>query len=161
MLSLSRAVAAAAGGLGLRTAGALAGRRAAAASAAVPQPAVSDGPDEWRARLGEVRTDWTREEVESVYGQPLLELVHTAATVHRAHHDPLSVQKCTLLSIKTGGCPEDCTYCSQSSKHETAVKATRLMGLEEVYDAAVRAKAAGSTRFCMGAAWRGPSQVRE
>ena len=71
------------------------------------------------------------------------------------------VQRCTLLSIKTGGCPEDCGYCSQSAKvsKETGTKAEKLMGLEEVYEAAVRAKASGSTRFCMGAAWRGPSQV--
>jgi biotin synthase len=70
------------------------------------------------------------------------------------------VQRCTLLSIKTGGCPEDCGYCSQSSKHkEVGLKAEKLMDLEEVYAAAIRAKAAGSTRFCMGAAWRGPSQV--
>lgn len=74
----------------------------------------------------------------------------------------VQVQKCTLLSIKTGGCPEDCNYCSQSSKHSesTGTKATKLLGLDEVYEAAVRAKEAGSTRFCMGAAWRGPSQVR-
>lgn len=97
-----------------------------------------------------------------MYNTPLLDLVHRAASVHRMHHDPQLVQKCTLLSIKTGGCPEDCNYCSQSSKHSkaTGTKATRLMNLDEVYEAAVRAKEAGSTRFCMGAAWRGPSQVR-
>ena len=97
-----------------------------------------------------------------MYNTPLLDLVHRAACVHRMHHDPQLVQKCTLLSIKTGGCPEDCNYCSQSSKHSkaTGTKATRLMDLDEVYNAAVRAKEAGSTRFCMGAAWRGPSQVR-
>jgi len=79
--------------------------------------------------------------------------------VHRAHNDPAMVQRCTLLSIKTGGCPEDCGYCSQSSHHETATKAEKLLDLDTVYEAALRAKAAGSTRFCMGAAWRGPSQV--
>lgn len=92
---------------------------------------------------------------------PLLDLVFRAASVHRRHHDPALVQKCTLLSIKTGGCPEDCNYCSQSSSHETGTRATKLMGMDEVYEAAVRAKASGSTRFCMGAAWRGPSQARQ
>jgi len=162
MLALGRA--ALAHSLRRNAGGAVGGVAAVSArwsSAAVPQPVSSeeDVTESWKSRLGEVRTDWSRAEVEAVYGQPLLELVHLAGTVHRAHHDPLSVQKCTLLSIKTGGCPEDCTYCSQSSKHETDVKATKLMGLEEVYEAALRAKAAGSTRFCMGAAWRGPSQV--
>lgn len=77
------------------------------------------------------------------------------------HHDPSMVQRCTLLSIKTGGCPENCNYCSQSShwSEDTGLKAEKLMGLEEVYEAAVRARESGSTRFCMGAAWRGPSQV--
>lgn len=109
----------------------------------------------------DVRTNWTREEIQQIYDMPLLDLVYRAASVHRKHHDASMVQKCTLLSIKTGGCPEDCNYCSQSSKHskETGTKATKLMSLDEVYEAAVRAKEAGSTRFCMGAAWRGPSQV--
>jgi biotin synthase len=100
--------------------------------------------------------------VEEIYSAPLLDLVFRAASVHRKYHDPNLVQKCTLLSIKTGGCPEDCNYCSQSSKHSetTGTKATKLLDLEEVYEAAKRAKASGSTRFCMGAAWRGPSQVR-
>eukprot|EP00892_Ulva_mutabilis_P010679 jgi/Ulvmu1/7984/UM004_0219.1 len=108
-----------------------------------------------------VRTNWTREEVQGIYDMPLLDLVFRAASVHRTYHDPKMVQKCTLLSIKTGGCPEDCNYCSQSSKHSesTGTKATKLMDLEEVYEAAVRARDSGSTRFCMGAAWRGPSQV--
>ena len=102
-----------------------------------------------------------REEITEIYQMPLLDLVYRAAKVHRMHHDPNMVQKCTLLSIKTGGCPEDCNYCSQSAKHskETGTKATKLMNLDEVYEAAVRAKMSGSTRFCMGAAWRGPSQV--
>lgn len=104
----------------------------------------------------------SREEVQQIYDMPLLDLVFRAASVHRTYHDPKMVQKCTLLSIKTGGCPEDCNYCSQSSKHSesTGTKATKLMDLEEVYEAAVRAKDSGSTRFCMGAAWRGPSQVQ-
>ncbi|GFR42199.1 hypothetical protein Agub_g3090, partial [Astrephomene gubernaculifera] len=115
----------------------------------------------WIRELGVVRTDWTREEVSEVYNAPLLDLVYRAASVHRMYNDPSMVQRCTLLSIKTGGCPENCGYCSQSShwSKDTGLKAEKLMDLEEVYQAALRAKEAGSTRFCMGAAWRGPSQV--
>eukprot|EP00210_Caulerpa_lentillifera_P005586 g5343.t1 len=100
-------------------------------------------------------------EIENVYSMPLLELVYTAASVHRLYHDPRKVQRCTLLNIKTGGCPEDCHYCSQSSKYKatTGTKAEKLMNVGDVYEAALKAKEAGSTRFCMGAAWRGPSQV--
>lgn len=96
-----------------------------------------------------------------VYRTPLLDLVHMASTVHRENNDPSMVQRCTLLSIKTGGCPETCNYCSQSSSwsKSTGTKAEKLLALEDVYAAAQRAKASGSTRFCMGAAWRGPSQV--
>eukprot|EP00884_Botryococcus_braunii_P003223 jgi/Botrbrau1/12901/Bobra.0299s0017.1 len=133
-----------------------------AAQHAEPQPDVSAFTEEprWLRELGVIRNDWTREEVAEVYETPLLDLVYRAATVHRMYNDPQMVQRCTLLSIKTGGCPEDCGYCSQSSKHkEVGLKAEKLMDLEEVYAAAIRAKAAGSTRFCMGAAWRGPSQV--
>lgn len=90
----------------------------------------------------------------------MLDLVFAAAKAHRMHNEPGMVQRCTLLSIKTGGCPEDCGYCSQSSHHKKVdLKAEKLMDLEEVYEAAVRAARSGSTRFCMGAAWRGPSQV--
>ena len=105
--------------------------------------------------------DWTKREVEDLYARPLLDLVHDAAKTHRMHHDARQVQRCTLLSIKTGGCPETCNYCAQSSswKGETKLKAEKLMGVEEVLEAAKRAKDAGSTRFCMGTAWRGPSQV--
>lgn len=106
-------------------------------------------------------TPCRKKEVADIYESPLIELIHNAATVHRMHNDPSMVQRCTLLSIKTGGCPENCNYCSQSShwSKETGTKAEKLMDLEDVYQAALRAKAAGSTRFCMGAAWRGPSQV--
>jgi len=125
--------------------------------------AASDMPlsPKLRSRLGEVRTDWTKKEIQALFDQPLLELVFEAASVHRRFHDPRQVQQCTLLSIKTGGCPETCKYCSQSSswKKETGLKAEKLMDFEPVYEAAKRAKQAGSTRFCMGAAWRGPSQV--
>lgn len=106
-----------------------------------------------------VRTDWTREEVRRLYNHPLLDLVYHAATAHRIYFNPREVQQCTLLSIKTGGCPEDCKYCSQSSSYKTSVKAEKLMTLEDVLESAKRAKEAGSTRFCMGAAWRGVSQV--
>ena len=100
------------------------------------------------------RNDWTRAEVQAVYDQPLLELIRDAGACHRAHWDSRDVQQCTLLSIKTGGCTEDCGYCSQSVRHKTHVKPTKQLPVEEVVESARRAKAAGSTRFCMGAAWR-------
>ncbi|MBI3297116.1 MAG: biotin synthase BioB [Elusimicrobia bacterium] len=96
----------------------------------------------------------TLSEVRELYARPLLDLVFEAAGVHRSHHDASEVQLCTLLSIKTGGCAEDCAYCPQSSHHKTAVKAEPLLETGAVLDAARAAKAAGSTRFCMGAAWR-------
>lgn len=102
------------------------------------------------------RTDWTRAEVAALFDLPFTEILFRAAEVHRAHHAPGEVQLCTLLSIKTGGCPEDCGYCSQSSHHETGLKASRLMDVDAVLAAAREAKAAGSQRFCMGAAWREP-----
>ena len=104
----------------------------------------------------EARTDWTRAEIAALFDLPFTELVFRAAEVHRAHHAPGAVQLCTLLSIKTGGCPEDCGYCSQSVHAETGVKATRLMDVRAVLQAAAQAKDAGSQRFCMGAAWRNP-----
>lgn len=102
----------------------------------------------------EVRNNWSREEVAAIYSMPFTELLFRAASVHRAHWDPLEVQRCTLLSIKTGGCTEDCKYCAQSTRHKTKVKATPMMQKDEVLEAARRAKMAGSTRFCMGTAWR-------
>ncbi|KAL8018502.1 putative biotin synthase/Biotin biosynthesis bifunctional protein BioAB [Plasmopara halstedii] len=102
----------------------------------------------------EVRHDWTIAEVQTIYDQPLLELVYKAATVHRMHFDPTEVQQCTLLSIKTGGCTEDCKYCSQSSHYKTFVKPEPTKKVQEVVEIARRAKMAGSTRFCMGSAWR-------
>jgi biotin synthase len=98
----------------------------------------------------------TMHELQATYSQPLLDLLYRAATVHRQHHDPSDIQRCVLLSIKTGGCPEDCSYCSQSAHYETAVRPERLLTLEAVRERAVAAKAAGATRFCMGAAWRNP-----
>mmetsp|Transcript_64630 Transcript_64630/g.145787 ORF Transcript_64630/g.145787 Transcript_64630/m.145787 type:complete len:412 (-) Transcript_64630:216-1451(-) len=102
----------------------------------------------------EVRNDWTKDEIAKIYALPFHELMYRASTVHRMFWDPSEVQQCTLLSIKTGGCTEDCSYCSQSSKHKTFVKPTPTMKVEAVLEAARRAKQAGSTRFCMGAGWR-------
>ena len=107
-------------------------------------------------QTGTVRTDWTREEIADLFDLPFMDLVFRAAEVHRAHHEANAVQLSTLLSIKTGGCVEDCGYCSQSAHHETGLKATKLMDPRAVLQAAAQAKDAGSSRFCMGAAWREP-----
>ena len=106
--------------------------------------------------MTQIRTDWTREEIAALFDLPFTELVFRAAEVHRAHHRAGEVQLCTLLSIKTGGCPEDCGYCSQSVKADSGVEATRLMDVQQVLQRAAQAKDAGSQRFCMGAAWRNP-----
>lgn len=105
---------------------------------------IRDGP----------RHDWTRDEIKSIYDSPLLDLLFHGAQVHRHAHNFREVQQCTLLSIKTGGCSEDCSYCPQSSRYNTGLKAQKLMNKEAVLEAAQKAKEAGSTRFCMGAAWR-------
>ena len=102
------------------------------------------------------RTDWSRAEIAALFELPFTELVFRAAEEHRAHHAAGEVQLCTLLSIKTGGCPEDCGYCSQSAHASTGLKAEKLMDVEAVLAAAADAKAHGSQRFCMGAAWREP-----
>ncbi len=102
------------------------------------------------------RTDWTRAEIADLFDLPFDELMWQAQSVHRAHHAAGEVQLCTLLSIKTGGCPEDCGYCSQSVAAESGLKADKLMEVESVLAAAAEAKASGSQRFCMGAAWRNP-----
>jgi biotin synthase len=102
------------------------------------------------------RHDWAREEVRALFALPFPELMFRAAQVHRENFDPSEVQISTLLSIKTGGCPEDCAYCPQSAKFETGVKAEKLMDLETVLAEARAAKAGGASRFCMGAAWRSP-----
>jgi biotin synthase len=96
----------------------------------------------------------TKEEILAIYNKPLLELVYEAATVHRLYHNPREVQVSTLLSIKTGGCAEDCAYCPQAARYHTNIKTNDLMSIDEVKQAAVNAKAAGSSRMCMGAAWR-------
>ena len=104
------------------------------------------------------RTDWTRDEIAALFDLPFTELLFRAASTHREHHKPDQVQLCTLLSIKTGGCPEDCGYCSQSAHADSGVEATKLMDVREVLQSAARAKDAGSQRFCMGAAWRNPKE---
>jgi biotin synthase len=101
-----------------------------------------------------IRNNWTIEEIESIYHQPLLELVYQAATIHRNFHKANEVQVCTLLSIKTGGCPEDCSYCGQAARYHTGITVKSLMSKEDVVAIAQRAKDAGSSRFCMAAAWR-------
>ena len=105
---------------------------------------------------GGVRHDWTCEEARTLIAAPFGDLMQLAQMVHRRHFDAGEVQISTLLNIKTGGCPEDCAYCSQSVHHKTGVGAERLMSVDAVRAAAVRARDAGATRFCMGAAWRGP-----
>jgi biotin synthase len=104
----------------------------------------------------QIRTDWTREEIADLFDLPFTELLFRAASVHREFHPPEQIQLCTLLSIKTGGCPEDCGYCSQSVHADSGVEASKLMDVQEVLQHAAQAKDAGSQRFCMGAAWRNP-----
>src|SRR5215470_13904149 len=103
-----------------------------------------------------IRHDWTRDQVRALFALPFPDLMFRAAQIHRENFDPSEVQISTLLSIKTGGCPEDCAYCPQSAKFDTGVKAGKLMDLETVLAEARAAKTAGASRFCMGAAWRSP-----
>ncbi len=114
-----------------------------------------DTPHQTRT-LGALRYDWTREDVRALFARPFPELLFRAQQVHRMYFDPTEVQISTLLSIKTGGCPEDCAYCPQSARYDTGVEASRLMSVEAVLAEARTAKAAGAGRFCMGAAWRSP-----
>jgi biotin synthase len=104
----------------------------------------------------DVRRDWTRAEAEALYRAPFNDLINAAHVIHRRNFDPNKVQLSRLLSIKTGGCPEDCGYCSQSAHHDSGLKASKLMEVEAVVAEARAAKASGATRFCMGAAWREP-----
>ena len=108
------------------------------------------------ANPGLIRNDWTRAEVRALFALPFPELMFEAARIHRMHFDPSEVQISTLLSIKTGGCPEDCAYCPQSAKYDTGVDAEKLMSLDAVLAEARAAKLGGASRFCMGAAWRSP-----
>ena len=107
-------------------------------------------------RLDEVRSDWTLDEVRDLFALPFADLVFQAQSVHRRHFDPNEVQVSTLLSIKTGACPEDCAYCPQSVRHDTGLEREELMAVEDVVSRARAAREAGATRFCMGAAYRGP-----
>ena len=109
----------------------------------------------------DIRYDWTLEEIETLYNRPLLDLVFDAATVHRQFHDSSDIQKCSLVSIKTGACPEDCSYCSQSSRYNTELEREPLMEIEEVVNLARKAKAKGASRLCMGAAWRNAKKGKE
>ena len=104
--------------------------------------------------MNNIRNDWTIQEIKEIYHQPLLELVYQAATIHRNWHKPNEVQLSTLLSVKTGGCPEDCSYCGQAARYHTGITVKSLMSKEAVVAIAQRAKEAGSSRFCMAAAWR-------
>ena len=101
-----------------------------------------------------IRHNWTIQELEDVYNRPLLDLIHQAATVHRENHNSRAVQVSSLLSIKTGGCPEDCSYCPQAARYNTEVKVHKLLPVQEVVTTAEKAKAAGASRMCLGAAWR-------
>ncbi len=104
--------------------------------------------------MAEVRSNWTLEEIKAIYEKPLLELVFEAASVHRQHHEPQEVQVSSLISIKTGGCPEDCAYCPQAARYHTDIKVHKLMEVEEVRAQAESAKSNGASRMCLGAAWR-------
>jgi biotin synthase len=108
-----------------------------------------------------LRYDWTAGEIATVYNLPLPDLIFLAQTAHRRYHDPAEIQGCTLLSVKTGGCPEDCAYCPQSARYQTGVARHALLSVSETLDAARRARAQGATRFCMGAAWRDAPQGKE
>ena len=115
-----------------------------------PSACLSDKPE------NAVRHDWSRDEVRAIFALPFNELLFQSQTVHRRHFDPNAVQVSTLLSIKTGGCPEDCKYCPQSVHYETELEPEHLMDVDAVVAAARRARQAGASRFCMGAAWRNP-----
>ena len=108
-------------------------------------------------QFGKLRNDWKLEEVETLFQLPFNDLIYQAHTVHREYFNPNEVQVSTLLSIKTGACPEDCSYCSQSSQNDTGLERERLLAINEVIEAANEAKENGATRFCMGAAWRNPT----
>lgn len=123
---------------------------------ASPIPAAAAASGAAFDLAGVVRHDWTREEIRALFDLPFPDLVFAAQRVHRLHFDPHEVQISTLLSVKTGGCAEDCGYCPQSAHHDAGVKAEKMMAVEDVLAEAKAAKAAGASRFCMGAAWRSP-----
>lgn len=111
--------------------------------------------------MSDIKHDWTKEQILDIYNQPMMELLYQAATVHREYHDPNTVQVSTLLSIKTGGCPEDCGYCPQAARYHTDIEGNDLMSVSQVKAQALRAKASGSSRVCMGAAWRNVKDGKE
>ena len=106
----------------------------------------------------EIRRDWSLKELEALFELPFSDLMFRAQTVHRQYHDPNAVQISTLLSIKTGACPEDCKYCSQSGHHNTGLEKEKLIAIERVVQEAKAAQEKGASRFCMGAAWRSPRE---
>jgi biotin synthase len=119
-------------------------------------PHTEHAPRTAQCHLGEVRHDWTTEQVEALFALPFQDLLFEAQRVHRQHHEPNTVQMSTLLSIKTGACPEDCAYCPQSVRYDTGLDREQLMAVQDVADRARAAREAGATRFCMGAAFRSP-----
>ncbi|KAK5727280.1 biotin synthase [Elasticomyces elasticus] len=123
------------------------------ASAPPPPPEAGNALRDAVSAQG-VRSDWTKDEIRELYNTPLMELAFQAGTLHRRFHRTSAIQMCTLMNIKTGGCSEDCSYCAQSSRYDTGLKATKMSSVDSVLAAAKIAKANGSTRFCMGAAWR-------
>lgn len=133
-------------------------KAAAAATAAAINPTNTVAPSvsalDYAMSLETPSNVWSKEQLASIYNTPLIELVHNAQLQHRKWHDPSKVQLCTLMNIKTGGCSEDCKYCSQSSRNDTGLKAEKLVQVDDVIREAALAKKNGSTRFCLGAAWR-------
>ena len=107
------------------------------------------------------KTDWTINRIMNIYKMPLMDLVYKAASIHRQYHDPNKVQISTLISVKTGGCPEDCAYCPQAARYHTNIQGNKLLSIQKVKAQALRAKAAGSSRICMGAAWRNVKDGRD
>lgn len=120
--------------------------------------AISVAPSDLAPQPSEIRHDWSRREVEALFALPFNDLLFQAQTVHRRYFDPNQVQVSTLLSIKTGACPEDCAYCPQSTRYDTGLEVEKLMEVEKVLAQARLARESGATRFCMGAAWRSPKQ---
>jgi biotin synthase len=121
-------------------------------------PTATAAPAVLDTRQGDIRHDWSREEVETLFALPFNDLLFRAHSLHRRYFDPNQVQVSTLLSIKTGACPEDCAYCPQSTRYDTGLEAEKLMEVEQVLEQARAARDSGATRFCMGAAWRSPKQ---
>jgi len=121
-------------------------------------PAATAAPAVLDPQQGDIRHDWSRQEVEALFALPFNDLLFRAHSVHRRYFDPNQVQVSTLLSIKTGACPEDCAYCPQSTRYDTGLEAEKLMEVEQVLEQARAARDSGATRFCMGAAWRSPKQ---